>query len=305
MKKVLKWIGIVLGSLVALLVVAAAVLYILGSARINKTYAIQPAAIAIPTDDAAIARGQHLVEALTFCKGCHGEQLEGDVFDDEPMIATFYAPNLTSGQGGVGAYYSDADYIKAIRHGVDPQGRGLMIMHSDVYHNLSQQDLGAIIAYIKSVPPVDNELPKPKIKPLGKILVALGVFDSEALPLIPAERIDHSAPFAEMPPQGATAEYGGYLVSITLCHMCHGPELAGGPPLDTGMLPGPNLTPGGKLSSWSEADFVQTLRTGVTPQGSKLNPDFMPWKQYANMTDEELKSLWLYLQSLPAVSSTE
>jgi cytochrome c553 len=305
MKKVLKWIGIVLGSLVALLVVAAAVLYILGSARINKTYAIQPAAIAIPTDDAAIARGQHLVEALTFCKGCHGEQLEGDVFDDEPMIATFYAPNLTSGQGGVGAYYSDADYIKAIRHGVDPQGRGLMIMHSDVYHNLSQQDLGAIIAYIKSVPPVDNELPKPKIKPLGKILVALGVFDSEALPLIPAEGIDHSAPFAEMPPQGATAEYGGYLVSITLCHMCHGPELAGGPPLDTGMLPGPNLTPGGKLSSWSEADFVQTLRTGVTPQGSKLNPDFMPWKQYANMTDEELKSLWLYLQSLPAVSSTE
>ena len=130
-------------------------------------------------------------------------------------------------------------------------------------------------------------------------MVALGVFDSEALPLIPAERIDHNAPFAEMPPQGATAEYGGYLMSITLCHMCHGPELAG-------MLPGPNLTPGGELRGWTEADFIQAMRTGVSPSGHKLNPDFMPWKMYANMTDEELKSLWLYLQSLPAaVSSTE
>jgi cytochrome c553 len=205
----------------------------------------------------------------------------------------------------LGASYSNADYVRAIRHGVDPQGRGLMIMHSNVYHNLSQQDLGAMIAYLKSVPPVDNATPAPKIEPLGRILVALGVFDSEALPLIPAEGIDHSAPFAELPPQGATAEYGSYLMSITLCHMCHGPDLAGAPPLDPGMEPGPNLTPGGELGGWSAADFIQTMRTGVSPQGDVLNPDFMPWKEYANMTDDELKSLWLYLQSLPAVSSTE
>jgi cytochrome c553 len=298
MKKVLKWIGIVLGSLFALLLVAAGVLYILGSTRLNKTYDIQPEAISIPTDAAAIARGQHLVDAVTFCTGCHGQRLEGDVFEDEPMIATFYAPNLTSGRGGEGAAYSDADYIRAIRHGVDPQGRGLMIMHSDVYHNLSQQDLGAIIAYLKSVPPVDNELPEPKILPFGKILVALGVFDSEALPLIPAERIDHSAPFMEMPAQGATAAYGGYLVSITLCHMCHGPELTGGPPLEAGMLAAPNITLGGELGAWSEADFVRTLRTGVSPSGHKLDPEIMPWKTYANLTDQELAAIWHYLQSL-------
>jgi len=289
--------------MLALLVVAAAVLYILGSARINKTYGIQPETIAIPTDEAAIARGRHLVEAVTFCNECHGQQLEGDVFEDEPMIATFYAPNLTSGRGGEGAAYSDADYVSAIRHGVDPEGRGLMIMHSDVYHNLSQQDLGDMIAYLKSVPPVDNELPEPKIEPLGKILVALGVFDSEALPLIPAEKINHNAPFAKMPPQGATAEYGGYLMSITLCHMCHGPELTGGPPLEEGMQAAPNITPSGEMSVWSEANFIQTMRTGVSPSGHKLNPDFMPWNLYANMTDEELESLWLYLQSLPAVSA--
>jgi cytochrome c553 len=300
MKKVLKWVGIVLGGLVALLVVAAVVLYILGSGRLNKTYDIQPEAITIPTDEAAIARGRHLVKALTFCEGCHGEDLAGDVFEDEPMIATFYAPNLTSGQGGVGATYSDADYVRAIRQGVNPQGRGLLIMHSDVFHNLSQQDLGAMIGYLKSVPPVNKEIPNLKVEPLGKIMVALGMFDSEALPLIPAEGIDHSAPFADMPPQGATAVYGGYLVSITLCHMCHGPELAGGPPLEEGMLPGPNLTPGGELGDWSEADFIQTIRTGVSPSGHKINPDFMPWNVYANLTDEELSGMWLYLLSLPA-----
>jgi cytochrome c553 len=305
MKKVLKWIGIVLGSLVALLVVAAAVLYILGSARLNKTYDIQPEAIAVPTNEAAIARGKHLVEALTFCGGCHGEDLRGDAFEDEPMIATFYAPNLTSGRGGIGAAYSDADYVRAIRHGVNPEGRGLLIMHSDVYHNLSEQDLGAMIAYLKSVAPVDNEIPEPKIEPLGNILVALGVFDSEALPLIPAELIDHSAPFPEMPAQGTTAEYGGYLVSITLCHMCHGPDLTGAPPLEPGMPPGPNLTPGGELGGWSEADFIQTMRTGVSPHGDELDPEFMPWDVYANMTNEELKSLWMYLQSLPTVRGTE
>ena len=305
MKKVLKWIGIVLGSMVALLVVAAIGLYTLGSARLNKTYDIQPETITIPTGETAIARGRHLDEALTFCQGCHGEQLEGEIFEDEPMIATFYAPNLTSGRGGVGATYSDADYVRAIRHGVNSQGRGLLIMHSDVYHNLSEQDLGAMIAYLKSVPPVGNELPEPKIYPLGNIMVALGAFDSEALPLIPAELIDHSAPFAEIPAQGTTTEYGGYLVSITLCHMCHGLDLTGGPPLEPGMPAGPDLAPDGELGTWSEADFIQVMRTGVTPHGHELNPEFMPWDWYANMTDVELKSMWLYLQSLTGVSNAE
>jgi cytochrome c553 len=305
MQKLLKWIGIVLGGLVALLLMVASVLYVLGSARLGKTYDIQPEAITTPNDQASITRGRHLVKALTFCEGCHGEQLQGDAFENEPMIATFYAPNLTSGLGGLGKDYSNADYVRAIRHGVTPEGQGLLIMHSDTYHNLSEGDLGAMIAYLKSVPPVDNKLPNPKIEPFGKILVALGVFDSDALPLIPAEKIDHSAPFAMMPPQGVTAEYGSYLVSITLCHMCHGPELAGGPPLEPGMEPGPNLTPGGELRDWSKDDFIQTMHTGVSPEGEHLDPAFMPWDVYANLTDGELISMWLYLQTLPMVTDTE
>ncbi len=93
----------------------------------------------------------------------------------------------------MGAAYADADYVGAIRHGVNPQGRGLMIMHADIYHNLSEEDLGALIAYVKGVPPVDQEIPERRVLPLGRILVALGVFDSESIPFIPAELIDHSA----------------------------------------------------------------------------------------------------------------
>jgi cytochrome c553 len=205
----------------------------------------------------------------------------------------------------LGATYTDADYIKAIRHGINPQGRGLILMHSDIYHNLSQQDLGAIIAYLKSVPAVDKELPMTKVEPLGKILVALGMFDSEALPLIPAEVIDHAAPFSEMPTAGATVEYGGYLMSITLCQMCHGSDLAGAAPLEERMPPGPNITTAGELGEWSEAEFIKTMRTGVSPHGHELDPEFMPWDVYARMTDDELRALWLYIQSLPTLEPAE
>lgn len=61
----------------------------------------------------------------------------------------------------------------------------------------------------------------------------------------------------------------------------------------------PNLTPGGELVAWTEEDFINTIRTGRTPGGHDLDPEFMPWKEYRNFTDDELKAIWLYLQSLP------
>ena len=298
MKKVLKWIGIALGGFVGLLILASVVLSVIGSARLNKTHEIQVENIAIPTSESAIARGQHLVEALTFCPACHGDNLEGKVFIDEPMMATVYAPNLTSGQGGVGGTYSDADYVRAIRHGVNPEGRGLWIMHSDVFHSLSEEDLGAVIAYVRSAPPVDSEAPDRRVLPLARVLIALGLFDSETIPFIPAEVIDHGAPFVEMPEMGATAEYGQYLMSITLCSMCHGPDLKGGPPLDPSMPPGPNIAGYAAPGGWSDEQFITTIRTGVTPYGKELNKEFMPWDIIANMTDDELAAIWRYIASL-------
>ena len=66
----------------------------------------------------------------------------------------------------------------------------------------------------------------------------------------------------------------------------------------------PNLTRGGEMDGWSEEDFIATMRTGVTPSGHQLN-DFMPWKYFGQMTDDELKAVWMYLQSLPALPQGE
>jgi cytochrome c553 len=298
MRKVLKWIGIILASLVGLLLVAAVALFAVGSARLNKIHNIQVETLAIPTNETAVVRGRHLAEAVTLCIACHGDDLGGTVLDDEPGIVTISASNLTSGQGGVGATYSDDDYVRAIRHGANPEGRGLIIMHSDIYHNLSAEDLGAIIAYIKTMPPVDRELPTTRARPLGSILVALGMFDMETMPLIPAEVIDHSASFAAVPAPGMTAGYGHYLVTVGLCTMCHRGDLNGGPPLEPESPPVPNIAVYGGPGGWSEAEFVNTIRTGVTPYGKSLDPESMPWEFYQNMTDEELGAIWRYLQSV-------
>jgi cytochrome c553 len=269
----------------------------MGGVRLHRRYDVTVAPITISADSGTIARGRHLAEAVTLCTGCHGDDLSGDVLIDQPMMATIYASNLTAGRGGVGSVYDDADYARAIRHGVNPAGRGLMIMHSDAYNHLSEADLGAIIAFIRSMPPVDQEHPATRGGPLGRIFMALGFFDQETAPPIPAEVIDHDAPFGNTPP-GPTAAYGQYLVAIGLCRMCHGGDLRGGLPIEEGAPPAPNIAALAAPGAWSEEQFVSTLRTGVTPYGKSLNGEIMPWEHYGRMTDEELGAIRRYLASL-------
>jgi cytochrome c553 len=301
MRKALKWLGIGLAGLVVLAVIAAGVLYLMGGSRLARRYDITVAPITVSADSTSIARGRHLIDAITMCTGCHGDDLAGKVLIDQPIMATVYASNLTAGRGGVGATYSDVDYARAIRHGVNPAGRGLMIMHSDAYQHLSQADLGATIAFLRSAPPVDKELPATRVGPLGRILVALGLIDGESMPLIPAEVIDHDAPLAEPPPPAATADYGRYLVSIAMCRICHGGDLRGAPPIEEGAPPGPNIAALAAPGAWSEDLFITTLRTGVTPYGKALDAEIMPWNRYGRMTDEELGAIWRYLGATTTV----
>jgi cytochrome c553 len=290
MKKVLKWIGIVLGGLVSLLVIAVVVLYALGSARLNKTHDIQAEAIAIPTDDAALARGEHLVD-VSLCRFCHGQDLSGDVEFEDPAIGIVYSSNIT----GLGETHSDADLVLAIRHGLDIGGRQLLLMPSNIFLNLSADDLGALIAYLKTVPRIGNDQPEPQITFIGRVFLGAGMFGD----VFAAEVINHNQPFLNMPEIGASVEYGEYLAF--LCTNCHGEGLTGQlvDPSEPESPWAPNLTSGGELGEWSEADFIKALRTGVSPEGHMLDREWMPWEAFGKLEDDELKGLWLYLQSLP------
>ncbi|MDQ3250523.1 MAG: cytochrome c, partial [Chloroflexota bacterium] len=214
----------------------------------------------------------------------------GTQFQNDPSFAVVAAPNLTSGQGGVGATYSDADWEKALRHGVGSDQRGLVLMPSQAYYHFSDADLGALIAYVKSVPPVDREWPARSVAFLPKMLVGAGLFPVAAVTL------DHAARPAAAAP-GLTAEYGNYLTQIAGCRECHGEQFQGltgenGPP------PGPNLTPASELAGWTDEHFKTLMRTGMTSGGRQVSED-MPWQVYKGMTDEELQAIWLTLQALP------
>ncbi len=295
MKKVLKWVGIVFGVLVGLVIVAGIVIYAMGSAKVTQVYDIPKEAITAPTDADSLVRGKGLVE-ISACTGCHGENLAGQVFIENATLAVLSSSNLTSGQGGIGGVYADADWERAIRHGLRPDGTGLIIMQSQHFNHYSDEDLWDLIAYLKSVPPVDNNLPPRTLGPLGRILLALGAFP------VAADLIDHHATHPASAPAGASVERGQYLVEIAVCEDCHGKGLIGRS-LDqeqNGSPAGPNLTPSGELIGWSEADFVAAMRNGVKPSGTKLDPERMPWDKLGpNLSEADLHALWLYLQSLP------
>ena len=293
MKKALKWIGIVLGSLIGLLLVVLLGLFISGSSRLNKTYDFPPSNLTIPTDEASIAFGKHRAEVL--CEGCHGPDLSGveNWFSAGPL-GTVDSANLTSGEGGVGQeFQSDEDFVRAVRHGIDPEGKPIFMPAVISGANLSDEDLGAIIAYVKSVPPVDHITHGNNFTPLAKIMLAAGILDK-----LPVEAVSHEV-HVTAPEPGATVEYGEYMVNTNDCRVCHGPNLNGGPfPDPTIKVISPNITPGGALANWSEEDFYNTIHTGTTPEGYGLNPSLMPWKEYSNFYDDELKAIWLYLNSL-------
>lgn len=294
MRTGLKWIGIGLGSLLALAVIAASVLVAIGSSKLNRSYQIAPETLALSTPEDALARGRHLEVAVLGCTDCHGADLAGDLLLEEPGLFEVHAPNLTSGAGGVAARYDDADWVRAIRHGVDPDGRGLLFMPAEVFNELSSEDLASIIAYVRSFPPVDNAVPSPSISPLGRIVIGLGQLPETLL--VPASGIDHDAPITDRVVPAATAEYGSYLASIAYCTLCHGQNLSGGafPYPDPDAPPVPSLAAAG---GWTAEQFMATLRTGITPSGEILDEEYMPWGDF-DMTDEELTAIWLHVRAL-------
>lgn len=282
----------ILAVLVSLIGLALLVIYVGSELRLNQRYTFDVTPPPLPADAATLARGKHLVEANTGCIDCHGANLAGQTFADAPPFRLI-ASNLTSGVDGVGRHYSDADWVRAIRYAARPTGKPLLFMPAQGFSQLSDEDLAAIIAYIKSVPPVDNQPGTSTLRLLGRVLLLAGEYH------LPAAQITVVPTQPTAPPVGRTVEYGTYLAAIGNCRECHGPNLSGSLPLEPGGMPPLNLTPGGQLQFWSEAEFIHAMRTGERPNGTTLSSD-MPWRVLARQTDDELSAIYRYLHSLPA-----
>lgn len=289
-QKVLRWVGRSATALLVLGIVSAGVITISTERRLNRVYDTRIESLVVRNDAVTRARGEHLVRSLANCVDCHGDDLGGKTMLESAAIGTIAGPNITPG----GRPLDTDDWTRAITRAVDGDGHPLLVMPSADYNGLGKEDIGAIIAYARSVPAVRRDVPDTRLGPVGRVMLATG-----QLPVLDAERIDHSRPLQEAPQPAVTAVFGEYLAHNGGCHGCHTASLAGGP------VPGaPPSTPhsadirASALQRYTDAEIEGILRTGRRPDGHMVDP-MMPWKATAQMTDDELQALILYLRKGP------
>ena len=291
MRKLLKWVAGMLGVLVLAALGLYAVAWFRSEAAMTATYVVADPPLAMQRDPAAIARGAHLFTTRG-CGDCHGEDAAGkEVFDAGP-VARIVAPNITTG-GRLKGLTPD-QVAAAIRHGVRSDGRSVIFMPAEDWHEMADAAVSALVAHLQSLPPSANDPGPVEVRPLARVLWLFGKF-----PLLPAEALDHSPRARAAPAVAATAEYGKYLAGG--CTGCHGANYAGQhvPGTPPSFPDSKNITPAA-IGNWQEADFFRAIREGKRPDGSAIDP-FMPWQTFAKMSDVELSALWAYLRTVPPV----
>ena len=221
---------------------------------------------------------------------------------DDPMMGRLLGPNLTRDQGSRTLEYTPADWDRIVRHGVKPDGTPA-VMPSQDFQLMSDQELSDIVAYIGAQPPVDEAVPAPTLGPLGKVLVATGAFTFSADMIEPRE-----GPHVQLPPaEEVSVAFGRHLAGV--CTGCHGADFSGGPipGAPPAWAPARNLTAHADgLAGWTYEQFKAALREGRRPDGTALRePMTFVLAPAQNMTETELEALWVYLQSLPPVPSSE
>lgn len=259
---------------------------------------------------ARLARGKYLVEAVAACFGCHAKITRhagpgvapeladlgsGRMLIDEPdflLAASNITPDVETGAGS----WTDDQLARAIREGIGHDGRPLFpLMPYTVYKDISDEDLAAIIVYIRSLPPVHNALPAPKIP--AKYAAMMSQWP---------QPVEHEV----QPPAADPVSQGRYLVAVAHCYECHTPfddktnnfipgmDFAGG--ADFGDVASANITPDATgIGYYDEALFIKAFRTGYV--GARpLHPP-MPWPFFRHMTDDDLKAIFAYLRTLKPV----
>ncbi len=289
-KKFFKVAGIILGSLIALVLLAYSFVYLSMRHRISKEYSVPPENMIIISDSSAIANGAHLAN-IRGCNDCHGARFEGKVLNDDGAIGRLTTPNLTRGKGGLPANFSVSDWMRVLRHGLNREGKPLLMMPSHETAAFSRKDLNDIIAYAQQLPPVNNQTPSMKPGPVLYVMAYLNKFT-----LLSAEQIDHNKALEGVQFLPGSIQQGQYL-SVT-CKGCHKENMKGGEAAVPGMPPYPDLTTTGATGRMNLHQFTNALRTGIKENGVQMDNANMPWKMTSHYTDDEIKALYTYLLSL-------
>jgi cytochrome c553 len=289
MKRLVRWVLYVALALAMAVGALLAYVYVASGRLLAGTYAVKAPHVPIPTDAESIGRGKYLYEKVALCAECHGTDLGGKIVVDDPAMGRFVGANLTRGRGGLPADYTDEDFVRVVTHGVKRDGHSTVFMPSGDYH-FTPEDLGAIVAYVKSAPPLDRTLPASSPGPMARALSLFADFT-----LVTAARIDHTQNrLAVRPSASDGVAMGEYLVSTAGCRACHGERFTGG----GGPPPGAsNITPVG-IGNWSEQDFFTALRTHRRPNGSAID-EAMP-RVYGEMPDDDLRRILAFLRTVPS-----
>jgi cytochrome c553 len=293
-----RWVGHALKGIGALLATGAlglagyvAVQVRAYDASMDMVYDVPVPTVVRSSDPIVLARGKHLSESVAPCvaSACHGKDLSGG----EPIamgpVATLRGTNITE----TIVDYSDGDLARLLRHGIKKDGRSVTFMPVQDYAWLPDDDVTAIISYVRTIPAVHRNTEPTEIKTLGKVLDRKDqiIFDV-------ARRIDHRSGVRA---KGATptVEYGRFLAMG--CQGCHGEHFSGGriPGAPSAMAIPLNLTPHETgIGDWSFDDFNRLLDEGMRKNGKRLDP-LMPYEAFAKFDGIERRALWAFLRSLP------
>ena len=295
-----RWVKIAGGLGAALLTLLFGALTVLGGRGFAIVYfpGADPAPdLAVAGTPEQIARGEYLSNIS--CLGCHGSFPDGFTGDPQPplvggvdmaaeeglgIVGQLATVNLTP--GGKLADYSDGEIFRALRHGLDSEGRRLGFMSLVAVGEFSDDDLEAVIAYMRSLPPATTDGPTgDRLSYVGLLFYGAGMLPT------PDPRPDTIA----APPAGPSPDYGEYVATIGDCRGCHGPDMTGTPASALGpAVPNPRPI----VKSMSVDQFHDMMRTGIRP-GSSPFPDTMPWRNASQMSDEDLTALYAYLTTAP------
>ena len=294
------WIRRGLWTLLCLALLAAALVFVglqLGERRAARQIQVAVQPVPIPTDAAALERGRYLFMSRG-CAECHGANGAGRTFADDAKAGLKIAgANLTrGGAGSVTTAYQPVDWVRAIRHGLDPQGRPLQIMPSEDYNRFTDADLGAVIAYVLSLPPAAGGPAVARLPLPARVLYGFGQIPTAV------DRLDHTLPPQQPVAEGVNVAPGQDVAN--LCLGCHGEKLEGGKipggppdwPAAARLVPGDGNV---MATRYAEADaFLKMLQTGKSPDGRALA--VMPVDSLKHMSEVDARALHLYLKSLTA-----